>query len=151
MTAMALNMLCAMRVPASDPKPVVRKVDGGMTEQRLDWHLENWAEWQQRDRVGTGHNRRASGGMISGSHYGRPFDEMVQAADAKCAAAVEALLDGCSPAERCAVHHRYLAAVFRWRGIDPILDPVKALALSEAPYQRARTIIRNGLLKRGIP
>lgn len=150
MTAMALNM-CAMLAPPDAQRPAPRKGDSGMTEARLDWHLDNWGQWQQRDRVGTGFNRRASGGMISGSHYGRPFDEMVEAADAKCAAAVEAVLDGCSPAERSAVHHRHLAAVFRWRGIDPIAEPEKAQALSEAPYQRARTAIRRGLVKRGIP
>jgi hypothetical protein len=140
MTAMALNLLCAMGAPASDPKPAVRKGDGGMTEQRLDWHLENWAEWHFRhNKVGYGAPSRAGSGL--GRSHRTTFEDMVESADTRCAEAVEASVDDLTPIERFAVHHVHLAAVYRF--------PREARGHQEA-YERARAKIKRGLGSRSI-
>jgi hypothetical protein len=141
MTAMALNLLCAMRVPASDSKPVVRKGDGGMSDERVSWHLENWAEWQIRDeRIGAGAPTKAGSGL--GRTHRTTFEDMVDSADTRCAEAVEAALDDCTPLERFSVHHEHLAAVYRFP---------RAAADHTRLYASAREKIKRGLGKRGIP
>ncbi len=62
------------------------------------------------------------------------FDSMVAAADATCARAVEPILDGLSPAERCAIHHRHLAAVFGFPRVDV-----------DVAYDRALEAVQRGL------
>lgn len=113
-----------------------------MTDDRLDWHLENWAEWQ-RDCAGDfGRNypSRASGGFISRSS--QDFDAMVRKADRMCARAVDAILEGCTTAERSAVAYFHIGAVFRFPHVG---------RGAEIAYQSAREKIRRGLIARGIP
>jgi hypothetical protein len=111
----------------------------GMTEERLTWHFENWAEWQrdQRTDFGWGFENADGSGAISGSS--REFDAMVDEADMRCAQALDAILDGLPPIQSCAVYHRYIAAVFSFH--RALLD--QALIL-------AREAVRLGLMRRGI-
>ena len=70
--------------------------------------------------------------------HGSDFDGMVAEVDRRCAEAVESALDDCTVAERCAVHHIHLHAVYRPRiGLD-------------AAYASARTHVAAGLDARGI-
>ena len=111
-----------------------------MTDERLLWHLENWAEWQRRgNHYGTGYASRASGGI--GRSGNTDFEAMVATADARCALAVDTILDGLPPAERSSVHHYHLGAVFRF--------PHVGLG-AEIAYERAKNTIRIRLLLRGI-
>ncbi len=110
-----------------------------MSDERLAFHLVNWADWQRTraSDYGRRYPSRASGRMgVSGAS---DFDSMVEVADAICARAVEAILDGLAPAERCAVHHRHLAAVFRFPRVE-----------LERAYTAACEAIRRGLRSRGI-
>lgn len=111
----------------------------GMDDDRLDWHLWNWSNWQRSSFAGTVRALwyPASSPAIGISH-GADFDELVAAVDQRCAEAVESALDGCTVAERCAVHHVHLHAVYRPR-----------IGLDEA-YQAARRKIADGLDERGI-
>jgi hypothetical protein len=113
-----------------------------MNDERLGWHLENWAAWQadHAHDFGRGYPTRASGGFVSRSS--QDFSSMVHKADRACARAVDAILDGCTPIEKAAVSHFHLAAVFRF--------PRLGMAAENA-YQSAREKIRRGLLARGIP
>ena len=73
---------------------------------RVQWHLENWAEWMHGLTVGSGHRNRASGGFLcQGS---RDFDSMVAAADARCAEAVNACIDDLPTDQQQAVYYRML-------------------------------------------
>lgn len=91
---------------------------GRMSDDRLDWHLWNWSAWQSRSRYAAFRALwfpvRSVIGV--GNMHSPDFDEAVGQVDAACARAVEAGLGGCSPAERAAVHHRHLEAVWRVRG-----------------------------------
>lgn len=113
-----------------------------MTDDRLQWHLDNWASWHMArgQSLGGGYPTRASGGVRSIAS--QDFDTMVEAADIHCAEAVEAILDGCTVVQRCAVHHFHLGAVFRF--------PRPGLG-AEIAYRAAREAVRAGLVRRGIP
>lgn len=115
---------------------------GDMTEDRLDWHLENWAYWQADGDhdFGRTYPSRASGGFVS--RGSQDFDTMVRRADRACSKAIDAILEGCTPVERSAVAHFHLAAVFRF--------PHVGLG-AELAYKSAREKIKRGLLARGIP
>lgn len=113
-----------------------------MTDERLDWHLANWAEYMRprQSDYGRGYSGRASGGM--GQSGSRDFDTMVEAADSDCARAVDAIICGsCTPIEQCAVHHYHLGAVFRFQRIG---------RGAELAYESAREKIGAGLVQRGI-
>ncbi len=111
-----------------------------MTDDRLDWHFWNWAEWQRAEyTIAHGYPTRAASGL--GRSHARTFPELVASADKRCAKAVEAILDGCTPLERNAVHHIHLAAVFRFPRLGQSVEDA---------YARAREQVRSGLIARGI-
>ena len=112
-----------------------------MDEARLDFHLSNWAEWQ-RDRpsdFGRSYPFCASGGIRSDAS--RDFDSMVAEADAKCARATDAVVDGLPPIERASVYHVHLETAFRYPDIGRSV---------ERAYSLARVAIKTGLKRRGI-
>lgn len=113
-----------------------------MTDERLDWHLWNWENWHYRGQTGDlarGFSNLASSGI--GRKSSSDFDSMVASVDDRCALAVETILDECTPAQRSAVHHFHLAAVFRFPHIG---------YGAKVAYDEARERIRAGLTKRGI-
>jgi len=90
---------------------------GGMPEARLEWHFDNWRRWMRKDDVGEGYPRSAAGCV--GGGYSQTFDDMVDAADVRCARIFDSLVNSLSPVERAAVYHVHLYAVFRFpRGLD---------------------------------
>lgn len=108
-----------------------------MSDDRLEWHLWNWEQWhyQQKGHYGRGYPKRAHGPM--GASGSSDFDQMVAAADTRCALAVEAILNDLPPAQRCAVHAVHLAAVYHLRNL-------------QSSYDHATEAVRAGLTKRGI-
>ncbi len=108
-----------------------------MNEARLFWHLANWAEWQRDDAraCARGFPRHVA---IIGGTGSRDFDSMCKEADSRCALAVDAILDGLPPPDRCAVHAQHLGA--RWRFPGELGDH----------YTHALGTIRRGLIRRGI-
>lgn len=106
-----------------------------MTEDRLSWHLDNWAQWMGKRASTNGYPSRS---MVIGKSNSSDFDTMVANADIRCAVAVDTIVDDLSARERAAVYHRHLAAVWRIRGD------------MEECYEDARMTLRIGLNKRGI-
>lgn len=109
----------------------------GMAPQRLEWHLKNWSAWMNADSTRLGYPSRAAGfvaAVVTGD-----FDAMVETADKRCARAVDALMKDLVPAERAAVAHHYLYAVFRFRG-DCLCEYLR----------QAKGKIARGLVARGI-
>ena len=112
-----------------------------MDDERLQWHLANWTEWQG-DRpydFGRSYPRRACGGIRSDAS--RDFDSMVADVDRSCALAVDAIVDGLPPIERASVHHFHLGSRFR----APVAKPH-----AERAYAQAQRAIKAGLKRRGI-
>lgn len=72
-----------------------------------------------------------------GGGYSQTFDDMLLAADARAAEAVDACIESLRPIQRCAVLHKHLCSVFRFRDL-------------EAHYLEARAALGIGLPKRGV-
>lgn len=98
---------------------------------RLDWHLDNWAEWMRSG--GTTHLRC---GTMRGGSGAADFDDMVQAEDRRVAQTVDACIESLAPAQQCAIARVHLGQV--WRGNREPLELV---------YARARVSL-SGLLRR---
>lgn len=108
---------------------------GGMTVCRLEFHFDNWRRWMRKDEVTEGAPRQAAGCV--GGGYSQSFDDMVDAADVRCARIVDALVNSLSPVERAAIYHEYLYAVWRLTGLKETLE-------------RARTKVAVWLVSRGV-
>ena len=111
------TLLTLPAVGASDRRSRQKVVTSTqMSLERVQWHLDNWAEWMQGERVGSSYRRRAAGGLRG--YGGADFDQLVDAADARCAEAVNTCIDDLQMLQHVAVHHVMLASVFRFRGVD---------------------------------
>lgn len=88
---------------------------GGMPVWRLEWHFDNWRRWMRKDDVTDGAPGKACGCV--GGGYSQSFDEMVDAADVRCARIMDALVNSLTTVERAAIYHEYLYAVFRMRDL----------------------------------
>lgn len=100
--------------------------------------LDLWARWMR-----SGQPLRelwypdSATGCVGGG-YSHDFDTMLMDMDAHHAESVNAAIDGLRPVEQCAVYHRHLAAVYRFR------LPV------EVVYDQARYELRIVLPQRGV-
>lgn len=110
---------------------------GGMAEARLEWHMDNWRRLMRSDVIVDGYPGRST--RLSSGGGSSTFDELVDAADKRCAEAVDALMESLSMGERIAINHTYLHAVYR----------LERQSLPEL-LQAARVKIARGLKARGI-
>jgi hypothetical protein len=105
---------------------------------RLDQLLELWTAWMSSSQpLRELWYPDGACGCVGGG-YSQSFDDMVEAADARSADAVNAAIESLPPIEQCAVTHVHLYAVYRFR------EPV------EVVYLRARETLRVALPSRGI-
>ena len=104
---------------------------------RVEWHLDNWRAWK-RSGPKQGAWGQAAVGLSNGG-ASQDFDDMAEASVRRCAVIVDTLIHDLPAAQASAIHHAYLAAVFRF----PRLDYVQCLA-------EARRRIGRGLAKKGV-
>lgn len=109
----------------------------GMSLERVEWHLNNWADWMQGERIGSSYRNRAAGGLRG--YGGSDFEQMVDAADARCAEAVNACIDDLPLVQSMAIHHFMLASVFRFERVD-----------IAAAYSTAKLMLCRALPAKGI-
>lgn len=107
-----------------------------MTDERLEWHLQNWAHWMRDPELKLYYPPRSKHMYSNAS---QDFDAMVAAVDERCAKAVDALLDGLPVGQQCAINNKYLGAVFRAQRFD--LDGALILA---------KDVLKFGLIRRGF-
>jgi hypothetical protein len=106
-------------------------------EAILDFHLNNWARWMEREKLVRGYSNRACGCTSWGDGWDNDTTEARnEAAQAAC---VNALINDMKPAQRAAVHHCYLHAVF----LFPRSNYIPLLV-------EAREVISKGLRSRGM-
>lgn len=101
-----------------------------MNDDRVDWHLWNWANFQRRpaDASHLQHRKKASSGI--GRTNSQTFDDMCDAADARCADATNVAIEDLPKWDKAAVKHHHLENY-------PAPDlPTQAIAL----YYRAACI-----------
>lgn len=102
---------------------------------RLDFYLSLWQTYMHTGSNTRGYPGRAAG--FSAGGYSQDFDDMVDSVDRRAAEATDAVIRGLPMDQQCALHHRYLAAVFRFRNYGRSL-------------YFAREAVREGLKKRQI-
>ena len=104
---------------------------------RLEAHLDNWTRWMKSDVLTDGYRNRSTGFIAGG--YSAEFDDLMDAADIRCAMAVDALIRSLEAPQQAAIHHAYLHSVFRF-----------PRANFEALLERAKSALRMGMDARGI-
>lgn len=108
-----------------------------MTPARIDWHLDNWAEWHQSARNETGY--AANPDCINHNWYSKTIEEMLEPIERRCAEAVEAIVWELPSVQSAAILHNHFAAVFRFCRTSLV-----------TAYDVARERVGDGLDKRGI-
>ena len=107
-------------------------------EQQLDYidlRLISWARWM-REKPYLGAPQTACGCVGGGYSYG--WDQWEADVDNRLDLATDAAIGDLGPLERLAIHHTYLAAVYRAR--EPL----------ETVLERAREGVRTGLIRRNV-
>lgn len=83
-----------------------------MNHERVEWHLENWANWSRSYRPALGLPSRA---LALASNSSRDFDEMCDEADSYAAKVTEAAIENLVPAEAAAVYRKWdICSVYRF-------------------------------------
>lgn len=81
-----------------------------LIDARCDWHLSNWSEWFQNYQHGLGFKHRS--GVLCG--YGSmSVDDMYSEMDRGHARVIDAIIDGLTPLQQCAIHNVYIADVWK--------------------------------------
>lgn len=113
----------------------IRRQDGkyALSEERLDWHLDNWSVWES-----SAWDAELAYTMTPGYSMSVDFDQMCAEMDRRCAETTKAAIESLTPVEQCAVFNRLCKAVFRFRD-----DPHNA-------WIRARWRLAYDLCKRGM-
>ena len=99
--------MCAMLRDAYDSP-----ADGSEEDKRLDWLLDNWAEWMRAGRFGRGLPTKSPGLRSTGAS---DSDDHLVGIDLRLARAMDAIIDSLPLAERTVIHHTRLASVWRLR------------------------------------
>ena len=107
-----------------------------MTDDRLDYLLELWAEWLHRGEWVEGYPHRAT---VLRTLAGDDFDDMVEAADESQAESVQACIDGLELHHQAALAHRYSEAVWRFPRME------FALVLQDARMALSVALNRRGI------
>lgn len=82
-------------------------------EDRLEHHLENWARWM---RSGGFTELQAPSRAAGCTSWGDAWDDetVYEANDRRCAVIMDAMVKSLVPAQKAAIHKRYLHAVFQF-------------------------------------
>lgn len=79
-----------------------------MNLQRLEWHLENWADYMKRDSNKLGYPQRSLCIAGGGGSVRDAFDIMCDEADIVSAKAMDSIIDSISKPQRAAINHVWL-------------------------------------------
>lgn len=92
-----------------------------MTNDRLEWHLGNWAVYMQHDnaRLGAKISSLYGSGGVSGEDE---FEIMCEVADKKAAQAIDACIESLKKPQRTAINHVWLGVAFFWPTHDMDYD-----------------------------
>lgn len=108
-----------------------------LSDATIDYWLHQWARWMRGgDSRKLGYPRRSLGIATGGAS--EQFDDMVEREDRKSVRATDAAIRSLSLDQQSAIHHIYLAAVFRMRR-----DPVEV-------YKEALPVLEREMRGRGV-
>lgn len=122
---------------AIDKFSPVKRSDGhySLSEERLDWHLENWAVWES-----SRWDAELAYEVSQGYSMSVDFDEMCAEMDRRCASITGAAIASLTPVERGVVCNKLIGAVFRFPREN------EANAWARARWLLARDLYRRGLV-----
>jgi len=109
-----------------------------MTEQRLSWHLANWADYMKQDTHKLGYPSKslmiASGGGSSDDEFEIMCDEV----DTKCAQALDSIIDSITKPQRTAINHVWLKVEHHY--------PTQEMDIAEAYENITRLCAKRGVV-----
>jgi hypothetical protein len=113
----------------------IKRADGryALSEERLDWHLENWAVWESASW-----DAELAYTISPGHSMSVDFDQMCAEMDRNCAFATKAAIESLPSIEQCAVFNKLVRAVFRFPGRP------------DNPWASARWKLAYDLYRRGM-
>lgn len=103
-----------MQVMAINPISVVAPPVPRDRTWHVELQLENWARWMGSGRAVDKLPTRASGRLENYTTMYGDSDAAHEALDIRLAVTTNAVIAGLEPAEQCALHHKYLSAVYRF-------------------------------------
>jgi hypothetical protein len=114
----------------------VRRTDGyALSEERLSWHLENWAVMESARW-----DAELAYELSQGYSMSVDFEEMCAEMDRRCAEVTAAAMLSLTPVERAAVCNKLIKAVFRFPRES------QQNAWVRARWKLARDLYRRGLV-----
>lgn len=84
-----------------------------MTNERLEWHLGNWATYMQHDNARLGAKISSLYGS-GGSSGADAFEIMCEVADKRSAQIIDACIDALKKPQQTAIYHEWLGNSFFW-------------------------------------
>ena len=105
---------------------------------RLETYLWNWSRWMKSGQLEAWYPGQSTG--MTGGGASESFDSMCDREESKISRVVDTVIQDLPPVQSCALHHKYLNAVYRFRSEA---DLSHALAL-------AKDAVRAGLKARHI-
>lgn len=110
-----------------------------MTEDRVDWHLWNWAQYHRRSRARPQGYPNASTGLHNYTS-GLDFDAECDWIDKRCAIATDAAVDDLPALERMAVYAKHL------EGLWGLPEPALGLYYRSAIGMLGKRLDRRGVV-----
>lgn len=99
-----------------------------MDIQRLEWHMENWAEFMRRPSHRLGYPSHSMCMISGGESTQDSFTVMCDEMDIQSAKQIDALIDSLPLNQQNAINHRWLHAVFKMRNYaDSLSDAMDNL------------------------
>lgn len=108
-----------------------------MTDERLAWHMANWADYMKQPSSKLGYPSKSLCMSSGGSSGEDEFDIMCEEVDTKCAQAIDSIIDSISLPQRTAINHT-------WLGVKHCY-PTQELDLDEAYQSIKRIADKRGL------
>ena len=105
-------------------------------EYWVDWYLQNWVAWQHNS---IGIDDSTTSQVAENYSSTIDFDEACHRMDKRVGAITDVVINDLEPAEKCAIHHAYLQAVYRFN------RETLEMALS-----RAKLKVQVGLRRKGV-
>lgn len=84
---------------------------------RLEFHLANWADYMQQPAHKLGYPSRSLCFEVGGATY-EVSEIMCEQMDINNAMTMDALIDSLPANQSCAIHHKWLHAVYRMRDME---------------------------------
>jgi hypothetical protein len=109
-----------------------------VTQDRLEWHLSNWATWMKQPTNRLGYPKQSLCFMSGGSSGSDEFEVMCEQSDVRSASILDKVIDSISIPQRTAINHHWLQVKNHY--------PTQELDLDEAYSAIIKILIKRGVV-----